>query len=690
MANLIRCYGIAKSLTRIAALGALIGLSLPATRALAADEFLEPEVAFKYAARALDRNTVEISFKIVDGYYLYRERFHFSAEPATVKLGAPQFPAGQVHEDEYFGKVETHRGNLKIRLPVDASALGAGGSVKLKTVYQGCADAGICYPPQERSSDITMFGTSAGGPNSGAGESIAALLAKPGQSMRAVASSLAEPKMDKPAALPSAPVSTPMAQAIAAPVVASPAAPASAPAADAKPAQAVSSGVTQDNASAKRPAAPDKEDSRFLAVLEGGNFWLILAVFLLGGMTLALTPCVLPMVPIISGIIVGEGAGLTRSRSFLLSLSYVLGMAITYTAAGIAAGLAGTLLSNALQNIWVLGAFALLFVVLAMSMFGFYELQLPTAWQSKLADVSNRFGGGKMGSTFFMGALSAVIVGPCVAAPLAGALAFIGKTHDAVLGGSALFALAIGMGVPLLLVGLSAGTLLPKAGAWMDSVKRFFGVMLLGLAIWIVGPVLPPVYSMLAVAALFIVCGIYLHALDPLPPHARGAHRFWKGVGVIALVMGVALLVGAMSGSRDILQPLSGLRVAATSSQQAAAAPRFERVKSVAELNQRIAAAGKPVMLDFYADWCVSCKEMEHYTFSDARVQAQFSGMLLLQADVTANDAEDKALLQRFGLYGPPGIIFFDARGRELGDARTVGYQPADNFVKTLAYVTAG
>ncbi len=427
-----------------------------------------------------------------------------------------------------------------------------------------------------------------------------------------------------------------------------------------------------------------------MALLKGGNFWAIIAGFLGLGLLLAFTPCVLPMIPIISGIIVGEGSALTRSRSFLLSLSYVLGMAITYTAAGIAAGLSGSLLSNALQNIWVLGAFAMIFVALAFSMFGYYELQLPTSWQNKLADTSNRFGGGKMSGTFFMGALSAVIVGPCVAAPLAGALLYIGQTHDVILGGSALFALAIGMGVPLLLVGLSAGTLLPKAGAWMDSVKRFFGVMLLTLAIWVVAPVLPTVAVMLATAALLIVCAIYLNAIDSLPPHAKGAHRFWKGVGVIALVTGVALLIGALSGSRDMLQPLSGLRMAgqAQSSASASAATTFERVKSLSELNQRVASANKPVMLDFYADWCVSCKEMERYTFTDQQVQGKFAGMLLLQADVTANNAEDKELLKRFGLYGPPGIIFFDHRGGELSDARVIGYQPAENFLKTLNYVT--
>jgi thioredoxin:protein disulfide reductase len=648
------------------------------------DEFLDPEVAFKYSSRALDRNTLEVTFKIVDGYYLYRDKFHFSVEPASVKLGTPQFPKGQVHNDEFFGKVETFRGDLKIRLPIDTAGA-AVNSVKLKTVYQGCADAGICYPPQDQTAQLSLTSTQAGGVASATGGGFSELL---GKSAPPAMSSIAKsaPLMDTPAV----------------PVAALGAARAFAPAAkpvtsaggdtglDTKVGQVVQSAA--ETKPVVRPALPESEESHVVAVLRGGNFWAIIAFFLGVGLLLALTPCVFPMIPIISGIIVGEGSRITRSRSFMLSLSYVLGMAITYTAAGIAAGLSGTLLSNALQNIWVLGAFALVFVALSLSMFGFYELQLPTALQSKLADTSNRIGGGKMSGSFFMGALSAVIVGPCVAAPLAAALLYIGQTHNVFLGGAALFAMAIGMGVPLLLIGLSAGTLLPRAGAWMDAVKRFFGVMLLALAIWIVSPVLPAIATMLAVAALLIVSAIYLNAIDPLPPHAHGAHRFWKGVGVIALVAGIALLIGALSGSRDVLQPLSGLRMASgsmgSSTQVSQQAAQFQRIKSVADLDRQVRTANKPVMLDFYADWCVSCKEMEHYTFNDPQVQAKFAGMLLLQADVTANDEQDKALLKRFGLYGPPGIIFFDGHGGELADAKVIGYQASDNFLKTLNYVT--
>jgi thiol:disulfide interchange protein DsbD len=333
----------------------------------------------------------------------------------------------------------------------------------------------------------------------------------------------------------------------------------------------------------------------------------------------------------------------------------------------------------------VLGGFALLFVLLALSMFGFYELQLPTALQSRLSIAANRMHAGTFGGVFAMGVLSALIVGPCVAAPLAGALLYINQSRDAVLGGSALFAMALGMGAPLLALGLSAGSLLPRAGPWMQTVKNFFGVVLLGLAVWIVTPILPAVVPMLLWAALLIISAIYLHAIDPLPHNASGLRRLWKGVGLIALLVGVALLVGALAGSRDPLQPLSTLRAGVPA--QVSAGPRFLKVRSVQELDSALAAAqGRPVMLDFYADWCVSCKEMERFTFTDEQVRARMERMVLLKADVTANSPADAALLRRFGLFGPPGTIFFDARGREL-PGRVIGFQAAGPFARALDMV---
>jgi thiol:disulfide interchange protein DsbD len=407
----------------------------------------------------------------------------------------------------------------------------------------------------------------------------------------------------------------------------------------------------------------------------------LLASFFGFGLLLAFTPCVLPMMPILSGIIVGRGASMTRAHAVILSSAYVLGMALTYAAAGVLAGLSGAMLSATLQNPWVLGSFAAIFVALAGAMFGFYELQLPAALQTRVAAATNRLHGGHLAGVFGMGALSALIVGPCVAAPLAGALLYISQSRDVVLGGSALFAMALGMGVPLLVVGASAGTLLPRAGPWMERVKRFFGVILLAVAIYLAAPLVPLAVEMLAWAALLVVTGIFLRAIDPLPTGARGFERFAKALGVMALIAGVAFLIGALSGARDILQPLAALR-----GDPVAVPPvQFARVSSVGELDRSIAGArGRPVMLDFYADWCVSCKEMERYTFSDSKVRDRLAQVVKLQADVTDNNADHQALLKRFSLFGPPGIVFFDREGREMRGLRVIGFQPADRFAKVL------
>ena len=427
---------------------------------------------------------------------------------------------------------------------------------------------------------------------------------------------------------------------------------------------------------------PDNDNSQIAKLFKQGSFWLIISFFFGAGLLLAFTPCMFPMVPILSGIIVGRGHKITHMHGFILSLTYVLGMAITYAAAGVVAGMSGTLLSNALQTPWVLGSFAAIFVVLSLAMFGFYELQLPSALQSRLSVASNRLHGGHITGVFVMGALSAIIVGPCVAAPLAGALLYIGQSRDGFLGGAALFAMALGMGLPLLLIGASAGTLLPKAGEWMESVKRLFGVLLLAVAIWLVAPLIPVSVQMLLWAVLLVLSAIFLHALDAVPHNASHWHKLWKGVGVFALLLGIAYLIGALSGARDIMRPLA---MVGSASAAAPAQPQFTRIKNLAELDARAAqSGGKIVILDFYADWCVSCKEMERYTFQDAKVQAKLKNALLLQADVTASSEDDRALLARFQLFGPPATLFFDRRGREQTDLRVVGYQDAEQFLQSL------
>jgi len=566
---------------------ACVGGAAPAT---AEEEYLQPELAFRFSARMLDPQTIAVTYAIADKYYMYREQFKFSASGA--RLGVPEFPPGKVKFDETFQKnVETYRHSVTIKIPVEAS-----GAFTLKSIGQGCADAGLCYAPQEATARL------AGGAGGASGTGVAGG--------------------------------------------------AQAPFAPAPAAQSELGGIG--------------------SVLSGGKLLAIIPAFILLGLGLAFTPCVLPMVPILSSIIVGEGAHTKRSRAFILSLAYSLGMAIVYTALGVAAGLAGEGLAAALQNPWVLGAFGLLIAAMALSMFGLYELQLPSALQTRLVDASGRRSSGKLAGVFAMGAISALIVGPCVAAPLAGALVYISQTRDVLIGGSALFALAIGMSIPLLLVGVSAGSLLPRAGPWMASVKRFFGVLMLAMALWLVSPVLPPQLHMLGWSVLLLGYGAYL----------LRSVRHWGALalGAALAVLGLVQLVGLASGGRDALAPLAHLR----------AAPEhgltFTRVKTVAQLDAALAnTGGKTAMLDFYADWCVSCKEMEKLTFVDPRVRAQLANTLLLQVDVTANDADDKAMLKRFNLFGPPGIILFDRQGREIADSRVIGYQDANKFSASLA-----
>jgi len=439
---------------------------------------------------------------------------------------------------------------------------------------------------------------------------------------------------------------------------------------------------------------PLAEEDRIARSLASGSLWLNLLGFFGFGLLLAFTPCVFPMVPILSGIIVGQGEGVSTRRAFLLSISYVLAMALTYTAAGVGAALFGSNLQIMFQNPWILGAFSALFVVLALSMFGLYQFQLPPALQTRLSGISQRYGrGGWLGASV-MGFFSALIVGPCVAAPLAGILLYIGMSGDAWLGGLSLFVLSLGMGLPLVVFGTSAGSLLPRAGPWMDAVKSIFGVLLLGVAIWLLERIVPPAVTLLLWAALLIVIAVYMGAFERLEGAVSGWRRLWKGTGLVMAVYGVVLMVGAASGGRDVFRPLAGTAfVAAPGGGGPEAGPAaFRRVKGLAALEQEIAAAaarGQPVMVDFYADWCIECKRLERSTFGDPAVRRTLAQMVLLQVDVTDNDALDQALLKKFGLFGPPAILFFDGRGREMKGYRLIGFLEADAFRRHARNVLA-
>ncbi|EKS9913973.1 protein-disulfide reductase DsbD [Burkholderia multivorans] len=574
--------------------------------ARAADDFLDPAVAFKFSASEAP-GQVDVHFKVADGYYLYRERFAFAVKSGQATLGEPQLPAGHVKFDQTFGKnVETYRGDVVIHVPVKQAT----GPFELAVTSQGCADEGICYPPAEHV--VKIDGAALGTASNAAGNTAA------------------------------------------------------------------------------QGSWFDKVTSADFAqsLLEGQGFFTIVALYFVAGVVLSLLPCSYPMIPIVSAIIIGQGTRATHARGFALSLTYVVGMALVYTVLGIAAALIGQSLGAWLQNPWVLGAFAVLLTAFAVSLISGKDIALPQRWQDGAAEASGARQGGHFAAVAAMGALSALVVGACMTAPLFAVLAFIAHTGNAWLGGAALFAMGMGLGVPLLVVGVGAGTLLPRAGAWMDGVKVFFGIVLLAAALWIVWPVLGGGLKMMLAALWLLVAAAALGLFTPNAGAASIWRRLGRGLGAALAIWAATLLVGLAAGSTDPVKPLAVLasRAAATGNDAAAAAahegPAFASVRSSGELDALLKSSAQPVMLDFYADWCVSCKEMEHLTFTDARVQARLAQLHLVRADVTANNADDQALLKRFGLFGPPGIIFFDRNGKEI--ARVVGYQAAETFLRSL------
>jgi thiol:disulfide interchange protein DsbD len=599
---------------------------LPAAHA-EGNAYLDPADAFKPTV-AVDGggSTLKIDFVIAPGYHLYRERVSVQAD-AALALPAATLPPGKEKFDTNFNQTMTlWEGTVQVLQPLPAGLKDAA----LAVSYQGCADRGLCYPPQR---GTVRLARDASGALGAAWEPAADLFAAPATPAANAA----------PAAVPATPAPAPS------------------------------------------PAPP--ADDGHAGALSSGSLLKVVPMFLLGGLLLSFTPCVLPMLPILSSIIVGQGAPVSRRRGFTLALAYSLGMALVYTSAGVAAGLAGAGFAAALQNPWVLGSFALMLAGLSLSMFGVWEFQMPAAIQQRVNSASNQLAGGRHAAVFAMGGLSALLVGPCVAAPLAGALVYISQTRDVVLGGAALFALAAGMSVPLLLLGLSAGSLLPRAGRWMEQVKTFFGLMLLAVALWLVSPVLPAAVLMFVLGAGVLVAVLALGAFDAGDKGRKWP--LWRGIGGVAALWSVALMAGALSGGTSVLQPLGHLaRSNGPVSVEAAATvdgPAFKRITRVQELDEALRSAGRPVVVDFYADWCVACKEMEHLTFADPAVRPRLERALLLQADVTADSADAKALMKRFSLFGPPAVLFFDAQGAEVAAARTIGFENADAFARRLS-----
>ncbi|SFC92835.1 thiol:disulfide interchange protein DsbD [Thiohalospira halophila DSM 15071] len=617
-----------KFVPRPASPGLLLFLLVLLTGTLAsmpvqAQNIPQPEQAFQPSAEAVGPDTVRVTWDIGDDTYLYRDRLDLSVvEPEGAEVVATEVPAGKEKYDETFDQVmEVFRGEAT--LTAEFSGLDGADEVVVEARYQGCADAGVCYPPQTHEFPVSLTdapATTAGGSRTGSGDGGGA-------------------------------------------------------------AGETSEGTTTSGGSTS-------EQGQFADALESGGL-LALGIFFLAGLGLAFTPCIFPMVPILSGIIVGSGGGeggpgMSRTRALSLSLAYVLGVAITYALLGVIAGATGAAIQAALQNPWVIGAFAALFVALALSMFGFYELQLPSSLQSRLQQSQQRMKGGSLAGTWVMGVLSALIVGPCVAPPLAGALLYIGQSGDMLLGGTSLFAMSLGMGIPLLVVGTTAGSVMPRAGAWMNTVKYVFGVLLLGMAIFLLGRVVPWAVTLLLWGLLLIVSAVYLGAFDRLSSEHGGWQRLWKGLGLVLVLIGSLQIVGAFSGGEDPLDPLDGLL--ATSPEGAEGTHLdFRKVDGPGELQAALdeaAAAGRPVMLDFYADWCIECVRYERTTFEDPGVHQALANQdaVLLQADVTEQSDADKELQSRFNIIGPPSISFFNAEGEEICSARIAGYKAPEAF----------
>lgn len=734
---------IAKTHRFLTLFGALL-LMWPAASvfALGAEDILKPEAAYRYAVSDTG-DALEIDWVVEDGYYLYRQKMSYESNTPAVVLGEAEMPTGESHEDEFFGVQEIYRGRFFVRVPYTVDG-GLPASMELVIKSQGCADLGICYPPQTWTEPVKMMAANTAAKDTSSklilgssfGNSLGDFLpvdeafrpmvipldgntvevsiqVTPGyylykdkisasiQSDRVQLGRLDLPvgemkndeyfgdmevyHSDVFAELPLV-RATPEAMELDITVNYQ----GCADGGICYPPTTRTLHITLPTATAVSALAavsdrtpPVSLQSKLERVITASSIWVTVGVFFAAGLGLAFTPCVLPMVPILSGIIAGEGENVSSSRGFTLAFTYVMGMALVYTAAGVAAAAAGLQLQATFNQPWVLTLFSGLFVVLALGMFGLFELQMPSGIQSRLASISGNQSSGTAVGAFIMGALSALIVTACVAPALIAALTVMAKSGDMVRGGTALFAMSLGMGAPLLVVGAAQGKFLPRAGPWMVAVRNAFGFMMLGLAIWMMSRILSGTVTLALWGVLIFMAGVYLGGLTTLKPESPGTQKLGKGFGVLAIMYGTVLLLGSLAGGDDILKPLDGINLGGQAAVKEEHGLEFQRIKTVGDLDQALAEAssnGKTAMLDFYADWCVSCIEMEKYTFTDATVQEALSNTVLLQADVTANDEKDQALLKRFGVFGPPTIIFFDENGLQQSGYEVVGYMKAKEF----------
>jgi thiol:disulfide interchange protein DsbD len=711
--------------------------------ALSQEDILKPDEAFILAEPTLIApDKIKLTWEIAEEYYLYKDEFNFSSD--NVVIGQPTFSESKPKRDVTMGKVvDVFYKKAEITLPISTKDGNLPAEIHLKTRHQGCFEGGICFPPKENTFTLAnaegatetaglslaeQLGLKKG--QSGAipveeAFQLEVLPYNPAEKMLTARvyitpdhylykekfkftldgddqGQLGEPEFP-PTVIKNDPyygeidvytenvdIKIPVTGELSdnamlateyqgcseSSGICYPPVTAKYPVqtgTDKPVAEAV------DNSSAPTGNAETKGDV-FVDTLNNKNFITIMAVFFIAGLGLALTPCVFPMIPILSGIIAGQSGYLSTSRAFVLSLAYVLPMALTYAIVGIIAGMSGANLQVILQTPWVIGSFAFLFVILSLSMFGFYELQMPASVQSRLSEISNRQQGGSIIGAGIMGVLSALIVGPCVTAPLISALIFIAQTKDAVLGGMALFALGMGMGAPLLAIGTSAGRFLPRAGVWMDTTKSIFGVLMLGLAIWMLDRIVPPQVTMLLTGMLLLVSSIYTGAIDRITEETTNFDRFWKGLGIVMMIYGVLLILGAALGGKHLTQPLKGTFAGghAISVQD----EKFITITTTSELNNLLAQAKanqQLAVMDFYATWCTSCKEVEH-TLQQPEVVASLQGIMKIKADVTSNDE----LMKQFDVFGPPQLLFFGKNAEEVRSLRHVGVIEPTKFVQII------
>jgi thiol:disulfide interchange protein DsbD len=707
------------------------------------DELLPADQVFRYASTA-DAGQIYLDFDVLDGHYLYRTRFGFDSGTPGVAIGAARFPRGETHSDEFFGDQEVYRHKFRIAVPYRRTA--AVQSFDLKLELQGCADRGLCYLPQEWTATIALPPAPLLGIGAIDGSAT-------GDQLPVDQAFTMNARFDKPneltvgwqiapgyylyrdkltfaaagridlgaAALPKGVPHTDdsfgdveiFRDYIEAKVPFARASPdeleveitagfqgckdASLCYPPGEQRMALLLPATSEFPAPAAPAGDElvSEQDQWAARIVNGSWPEMLGWFFLGGLLLSFTPCVLPMVPILSSIIAGQGT-VSTARGFALSVSYVLGMAFTYTVLGMLSAVVGKQMQAGLQEPWILSAFAGVFVVLALGLFGAFQVQMPAAIQTRLSNMANQQKAGTFAGTAVIGALTSLILTTCVAPVLIGALLAIGQTGDVARGGGALFAMSIGMGSPLLAVGASAGYLLPKVGPWMNTIKAAFGVIMLGVAIYLLGRFLPPTPTLFLWALLVFFTGVFIGAFDPLPDNPTIGRRFAKGAGALICLYGALMFLGAMLGGGDVFEPIprAALTQSGGGAVAAAASPEleFREIETVAALDAALAearTAGKPVMLDFTAEWCISCKEMEEYTFPDPTVVGALKPFLLLRADVTDNNDDDQALLQRIHSFGPPTIAFFDRSGFERANYKLVGFVPAEKFTEHVTNLAA-